>query len=920
MKKYIASISLFVLLSHFPLLGQHNSSNNFWIPTTDKKKMVSGEKITINSKGVILVLNNYTTNAGLVRSYLYRSADNGKTWRDIAPSIPVFDTYYDQNYADRENKKITAICVVDSVFFITTQKILNEGFRLLRSFDNGKSWELINDSVLNGSLNANNKNLIIDEEYYTAANSSFLAGNRTAVIYESEDFGKTFNQVFYGTVSDSLFPIKIYDTNGDLFLNNHKITPLKYGKRYWFREGEDNIYTAKGADYEGMWVKLFDLDKAYLGPSGSIYINFQIDYESLPEEGIYKSIDGGKVFKKINHSALRGVFSIKMISCIGNIYISGYRKDSKTDDRSTHDIIAGVRPDYINSSFRTTDDGDSWQELHGLDAHILDMALAPDGTVFVVTGNGVYKSAEKECWSHPTGEENLNYGTTVITHGYQYDGNFPPGYKTWIDRLSLEILKKAGEGCIYRYDTKQREFTKLIELGQSGQGEQILLFNWAENSNNPSKGFSEAAADELFAALVLGNYNKNFGLDSIHFIGHSRGTVVNSLAVERLLILKRNYSLKFQGDNRLNVDHVTNLSPHDWGIGVSWDDIAPFESEYISTNNYGYIFSDLDDAHPDIVVPFPNDYFPNNGTISWKGIFSDTYWQKNGKIEPLVNGESNPLIIDLIAEAMSRGKDLRVKAVGLIIDYINKNFKLLPDNLNDRSVWNTQNHEWNKDNNGHSTTHADATGIHQLYAKTVNEFSSFEDGGYFLSRLSKGESERKQSSFGFADPTFDFYEKLIVNNDRIKVSRIRGVCNGSFDRGIAGDIPGWHFTKGTGLLNLQQYVDLFPSLFDEAIGIRHNPMYIPIDAKSIDFKIMAGNVKYGSLLVIIKSLADNEIHTTSFPIDADIVSFVDRVVDIPQNFRDKVVTIEFLFSGKPFDSNKGMVPTFQLDEVNLVKD
>jgi len=63
-----------------------------------------------------------------------------------------------------------------------------------------------------------------------------------------------------------------------------------------------------------------------------------------------------------------------------------------------------------------------------------------------------------------------------------------------------------------------------------------LVSDWYKESDINDSGFSEAAADALFAALV--KLNADLGGDvfrsPLHFIGHSRGTVVNSEVIQRL--------------------------------------------------------------------------------------------------------------------------------------------------------------------------------------------------------------------------------------------------------------------------------------------------------------------------------------------------------------------------------------------------
>ena len=100
--------------------------------------------------------------------------------------------------------------------------------------------------------------------------------------------------------------------------------------------------------------------------------------------------------------------------------------------------------------------------------------------------------------------------------------------------------------------------------------EQIFLMNWGVESNdNADRGYSEGAADAFVAALIRHqqgpDHSDDFFLDRIHFIGHSRGTVVTSEMVERVLAL-RNSRQSLPADQNwddfgLAID-VTYLDPH----------------------------------------------------------------------------------------------------------------------------------------------------------------------------------------------------------------------------------------------------------------------------------------------------------------------------------------------------------------------
>ncbi len=205
------------------------------------------------------------------------------------------------------------------------------------------------------------------------------------------------------------------------------------------------------------------------------------------------------------------------------------------------------------------------------------------------------------------------FGTTVITHGYQLTG-VAPMRGEWMYNMAKAILEKTGgRGCICTYDKISGLFK--TEEGSCLNGEVILLFDWAAESNINNAGFTEAAGDLLFASLVRGLLRQQFTLHQIHFIGHSRGAVVNTEAIERLITLKNTYP-SFR--NIISVDHVTNIDPHDWGILGDYTDF---------------------DNHPNLNITCPSNDKPNNGVISWSGSgFNDTYFQTN--INSILNGRA----------------------------------------------------------------------------------------------------------------------------------------------------------------------------------------------------------------------------------------------------------------------------------------
>jgi hypothetical protein len=186
------------------------------------------------------------------------------------------------------------------------------------------------------------------------------------------------------------------------------------------------------------------------------------------------------------------------------------------------------------------------------------------------------------------GSSFANAGTTVITHGFQAGSTMPPD---WVFTMAEAILVADGDpsncGSIGGETPIGTVFSYSPEFGTwdfycgstTPNGEIALVFDWAEESDSAgtggTQGFAEAAADALYAALrdpwLLGDF-EGFDLlaSDVHFVGHSRGTIVNSDCVERLAAAG------------IAVDHVTTLDPHpvdgtlDNPLGpLDWGDRAP---------------------------------------------------------------------------------------------------------------------------------------------------------------------------------------------------------------------------------------------------------------------------------------------------------------------------------------------------------
>jgi hypothetical protein len=207
-------------------------------------------------------------------------------------------------------------------------------------------------------------------------------------------------------------------------------------------------------------------------------------------------------------------------------------------------------------------------------------------------------------------------GATVVTHGFQPSNNqtlSSLGNGDSLRPLALAIANRAdaanggaGTAWLLDYDIPGEGVGGVFDMSQSvlpdagsaaQQGELVLLFDWAPESNELSAGWGEAAGDALFNIMVgLGVVNPALGAANdipLHFIAHSFGSAVTSEAIERLA--------RFD----VPVDQVTYLDPHD------------FDQSLLAVDGDQRLF---DLGRPD-----------GYGAAVWKNVaFADVYYQTRG--------------------------------------------------------------------------------------------------------------------------------------------------------------------------------------------------------------------------------------------------------------------------------------------------
>jgi PKD repeat protein len=367
------------------------------------------------------------------------------------------------------------------------------------------------------------------------------------------------------------------------------------------------------------------------------------------------------------------------------------------------------------------------------------------------------------------------FGTTVITHGYQFDGMLPD----WPGTMAGAILQRVGRGTKLIYNRSTGRFGP--PGARSTPGETILIFDWAFDSYmhqcnlalGQQEGYSEAAGEALFTALVAGYRAGTFDLRHLHFIGHSRGTVVNSEAAERL------FAAGFP------VEQITMLDPVDQGVL----DCLPDD--------------DVNSLHGITA-----------GVVAWEGIGSaETYYRDNDALCPF-----SPINIASHAIPDTRNVDLsdRDRTPGL------------RTGISHCGV-----HAWY-----HFTIDVDepdSDGDGQAFNPAW--FGSVESGcdsepyrqrqrdGFFFTRLGGG--------FGSC-PQLPSRTPAPVQFDR--GSAREGLVNGDFERQggfTPGDVPGWSLHGGGGNAGVAQG-SLVLGTGDEQT---HNRMWIPFDARVIAYEL-----------------------------------------------------------------------------------
>ena len=442
-------------------------------------------------------------------------------------------------------------------------------------------------------------------------------------------------------------------------------------------------------------------------------------------------------------------------------------------------------------------------------------------------------------------------GTTVIIHGHRGVDLRDNGIdvdQEWTLTMAQGIVKRSGKGEIYVIGCgKQLEEAeygninnhlgcggdivrrpKLLEnvADTSSDGETVIVFDWLEESNEPilgAFGHAEAAADALVARLIDGAQQEQWSLERLHFIGHSRGTVVASEAIQRLgWYSQTNGKI---GDHAVDQGiHLTTLDPHPWDK-VLWDQIGdPGSADDHDVN-------DFSDAN----VIFRGSGREKLGVVCWNNVaYCDNYYQNDGLADRDIDE-------GLLANWTNLNGMPDVPGIGLNTELTSR-FNMDHGNVHTwyhgTILYSAENDDYLENTDGPVCNDCGSEIEFDWYPTDVLERSKV---GYNYSL--RGGGQAATESIRSKD------NRPIIIQDESIMERLN-IFNGDFEFNKGNHKPGWEFQGGSGDGNIDSdegdsgTAGSTPSSIDLAYHLTlhdggfqsHNWLYIPEDEDRIWFQ------------------------------------------------------------------------------------
>ena len=311
-----------------------------------------------------------TVYAGTMLDGIFRSDDNGDTWKQITNGI------------DENSSSIFSLMALD-----TNTVFAGSYSGVYRSTDRGENWNEINQGLLgieywgleansNGDIFAgsfagvarsfdNGDTWILKSNGFSASTVNDIAVHNIGEIYVASDFSGVLRSLDSG-VSWEQKGNGLESPEGVL-LPIVTIGVDNYGDIYAI--GNSSSFF-KSKDKGDTWITLKRDDSNFL-LSKDIAINERNHLFVGTEFGIIRSLDGGNTWKQIHYPGIKnnGAIDFKFN---GDIYLI----------------------DYSSDIYRSSDNGDTWQRIYdsSSNAGFLTIDLSSVGFIFANTGDGFVRS------------------------------------------------------------------------------------------------------------------------------------------------------------------------------------------------------------------------------------------------------------------------------------------------------------------------------------------------------------------------------------------------------------------------------------------------------------------------------------------------------------------------------------------------
>lgn len=433
----------------------------------------------------------------------------------------------------------------------------------------------------------------------------------------------------------------------------------------------------------------------------------------------------------------------------------------------------------------------------------------------------------------------LTPGTTIIVHGLDFLGfvgeRSLDDNAQWTLTMAKAIANRIGNAQVYTLVDGILSHRDEYSVGIGG--ENIIVFDWLDESDRATFGYSEGAGDALASLLIKYSNEGTMSLNQLHFIGHSRGAVVCSEAIQRLNMYKENSGVAV--DEKI---HFTTLDPHPWDE-IDDDDIG----DPLWANDH-----DVNGGQIDF------------GVVAWDIVsYVDNYWHKGDGLNGLSTFPGCPNNTDL-SEKAGNYKDMDHSGI----------------------------HAWY-----HGTVDFNA----KTDSTDKNAIIIDPDGSWYPGSGTANERKslgfNYVAAIGGSFNTIPSNNTVSIYDDN--TFNITSIFNGDFSKtGYWWDvkwIPGWelHSGGGKGFINLD-YANYRLKLNDNNESRTHNSFFVPQGMEGIYFRYRVSNKSNDDHLIV---KLNNVKLGEGIPLNDRSLSYINTSVGIP-SYAGSVNTLTFEIESK----------------------